>query len=33
MVTKFFSIGKISQKKKKEKIENEMIVEISSCQK
>jgi len=33
MVTKFFSIGKISQKKKKLKIENEMIVEISSCQK
>jgi hypothetical protein len=31
MVTNFFSIGKISQKEKK--IENEMILEISNCQK
>jgi hypothetical protein len=33
MVTSFVSIGKISQKEKKLKIENEMISEISNCQK
>jgi hypothetical protein len=33
MVTKFYCVGKFSQKEKREKIENEMTLEISNCQK